>query len=174
MLAAGGAIVSPYGEGCDPIAGRFVRRNQVIAALADLVIVIEASTNSGSLHTARFAMALGRKLAVVSGSPGCEALLAAGIAGIESARDVADVLAGRAPVAAVRLPEDGSPPGRVLRALSQRQPVSAEQLQARLGIPLRVLQRVLLRLHLDSLVVALPGQRYLRSPLAARAMASRF
>ncbi len=166
MLNAGGAIVSPYEEGAQPIAGRFVRRNQIIAALADLVIVVEASTNSGSLHTARFASALGRRLAVVRGSPGCEALRSAGVVAIEDTGDVARVLAGEMPAATAAVPKQGSSEDRVLWALSTTEPRSAGELHKGLDMPVRTVQRILLSLHLDLLTVALPGGRYLRSQLA--------
>ncbi len=169
MLAAGGAIVSPYEEGAQPIAGRFVRRNQIIAALADLVIVVEASTNSGSLHTARFASALGRRLAVVCGSPGCEALRSAGVVAIEDARDVERMLAGEMPAPMVALPKRGSPADRVLCALSAKEPRSAGAMHKELDMPVRAVQRILLSLHLDLLTVALPGGRYLRTQLAETA-----
>jgi len=170
ILEVGGAIVSPFAQGAAPIAWRFVRRNRIIAALADLVIVVEANTNSGSLHTARFGVELGRKVAVVPGSPGCEALRAAGIPAIQNAAEAEDVRAGTGPVAQVTLPAEGTLAAQVLPRLDVRSPATAATLQANIGLPLREVQTVLLQLHLDLLVVALPGQRYLRSPLADLAM----
>ena len=172
ILERGGAVVSPYAQGAKPLRGRFVRRNQVIAALADLVLVVEAGTHSGSLHTARFASALGRKLAVVAGSPGCEALRASGVPAIESASEVMAVLAGTGAPPVLSMPCAGSAEARVLEALSAHRPASASDLHAELGVPLRSVQRILLRLSLELLAVALPGQRYLRSKLADRALVS--
>ncbi len=170
IVERGGAVVSPYDEGCEPLRWRFVRRNQVIAALADLVLVVEAGTNSGSLHTARFALGLGRKLAAVPGSPGCELLLAEGIAAVGSAEDAKAVLAGEAVTCSAQLPKAGSVADRVLRRLSSHKALAAADLHEELGIPLREAQRALLRLQLDLLAVALPGQRYRRSKLAAHVL----
>jgi DNA processing protein len=170
MLERGGAIVSPYDVESLPLRGRFVRRNQIIAALADLVLVVEASTNSGSLHTARFALGLGRKLAVVPGSPGCEHLMAEGIPAVRCAEDIAALLSGNAVPCIARLPETGSMTDLVLRRLSMYEARTAAELHEELGIPLRTAQRSLLRLQLDLLAVVLPGQRFRLSQLAASAL----
>jgi len=132
------------------------------------VIIVEASTNSGSLHTARFASALGRRLAVVSGSPGCEALRSAGVVAIQDTDDVRRMLKGEMPAATVVLPKTGSPEDRVLGRLSATEPRSAGDLHQGLDMPVRTVQRILLSLHLDLLTVALPGGRYLRSQIAER------
>ncbi|MCP4448922.1 MAG: DNA-processing protein DprA [Myxococcales bacterium] len=173
ILARGGAIVSPYEAEAMPLRGRFVSRNQIIAALADIVVVVEACTNSGSLHTARFALGLGRKLAVVAGSPGCEALIAQGVPAIESSSGVTDVLAGNDLCLKVQLPSAASLEGRVLHTLSAYEARSASELHLLVELPLRKVQRIVVRLHLESLAIALPGQRYLLSPLAIRALEAR-
>ncbi len=170
MCERGGAVISPYEATTKPLPGRFVRRNQIIAALADVVVVIEASTNSGSLHTARFARGLGRKLAVVAGSPGCEALIANGVPAIANLRDLEKVLVGqyRAPLPA--LPPEGSPESIVLAALREDSSDALGHVHTRVGLPLRTVQRALGKLHLELLVVAEPGQRYRLSRLAAEAL----
>lgn len=173
VLERGGAIVSPYELGCEPLPGRFVRRNQIIAALAELVIIVEASTNSGSLHTARFALRLGRKLAVIAGSPGCELLIAEGVPAIVTARDVAKLLSGSYAPPPTALPSSGSADAQVLDALSLTKALHAADFYAQIGQPLRTVQRSLQRLHLDLLVVALPGQRFRLSTLAATALAAK-
>lgn len=87
VIAAGGALVSMWPDGTEPHRGMFLRRNELIAALADAVIVIEADVRSGSLSTAAAGKRLGRVIAAWPGSRGCERLLAAGAAFVESAAD---------------------------------------------------------------------------------------
>ena len=94
ILAHGGAIVSLWPDGTQPRAGRFVARNPLIAALADLVIVVEANVRSGSLSTAAAAQKYGLTLAACPGSPGSERLLDAGAALIESTHDADAALSG--------------------------------------------------------------------------------
>jgi DNA processing protein len=170
ILQAGGAMVSPFAEGQLPLRSHFVSRNAVIAALADLVVVVEAGLDSGSLHTARFALRYGRPLAAYGKSPGCESLLASGVPLVEGASDLVALLNGkpRFKVASF-VPAPGSPEARLLARLTTRQALSASDLAAELDLPLRQTQRILHRLELECLVVLKPGQRYARSNLASAA-----
>lgn len=95
IVASGGALVSMYPLGMQPRPGTFTKRNALISALADAVIVVEADLRSGSLSTAAAARKQGRALAASPGSPGCERLLATGAALVEGVEDVAALLAGR-------------------------------------------------------------------------------
>jgi DNA processing protein len=98
-----GAVVSEYapGEAVQPRLG-VVWRNRIVAGLADAVVVVEAMMRSGSLHTARFALAAGRRLYAVPGqitsvlSAGCNSLIRDG------ARPVVDVMETVAELAGVR------------------------------------------------------------------------
>jgi len=93
-IAERGAVVTEWCEGRAPFPGMFVRRNRLIAALADATVVVEAAERSGSLSTARVARRLGRALLAVPGdldretSRGCHALLADGARVCRSAADV--------------------------------------------------------------------------------------
>lgn len=95
VLARGGSLAGLQRDGVTPLPGMFPQRNKLIAALADVVIVMEADVRSGSLSTAAAARGFGRTVAAWPGSPGCERLLAAGAAIIESESDAELALAGR-------------------------------------------------------------------------------
>jgi DNA processing protein len=95
IVDAGGALVSMYPRGMQPRPGTFTKRNAIIAALADAVIVVEADVRSGSLSTAAAAEKLGRVVAACPGSPGCARLLQSGAALVETGDDVLALLAGR-------------------------------------------------------------------------------
>jgi DNA processing protein len=89
-----GALISEYDD--DSFVGKinFIARNRIIAALADAVIITEAAQKSGSLHTARFALELGREVMAVPGnitspmSEGCNNLIKQGAIPITSTEDV--------------------------------------------------------------------------------------
>ncbi len=73
-IARSGAIVSEMPPGTTAYRWAFPARNRIIAALAQLTVVVEAAERSGSLITADFAVQLGREVAAVPGpavSPRC-------------------------------------------------------------------------------------------------------
>jgi DNA processing protein len=93
-IAARGAVVSEYGPGTVPLPFRFPQRNRVISALADAVVVVEASERSGSLITAACALEQGREVMAVPGSVlggrnrGGHALIRDGAKIVERADDI--------------------------------------------------------------------------------------
>jgi DNA processing protein len=94
IVASGGTLVGLQPDGTLPRPGMFPQRNPLIAALADVVIVVEADERSGSLSTASAGRRFGRVVAAWPGSRGCEHLLAAGAAIIENETDAELALAG--------------------------------------------------------------------------------
>jgi DNA processing protein len=70
IVASGGAVIGELSPDVMPTRGTFPRRNRLISALGDAVIVIEAPARSGALITARTAMEQGRPVFVAPGRPG--------------------------------------------------------------------------------------------------------
>ncbi len=68
FLEKRGAIISEFDHDDPPAKWTFPQRNRIIAALADVVIVVEADENSGSLITAGLAAEIGREVFAVPGS----------------------------------------------------------------------------------------------------------
>lgn len=98
IIDNGGAIVSDMPLGIFPGASHFPRRNRLISGLSQGVCVIEATKQSGSMITARYALDQGRDVFAVPGFPwgiqcgGSNQLLRDGAYFLESAQDVIDVL----------------------------------------------------------------------------------
>lgn len=65
-----GVLWSEYPPAHPPARWTFPERNRIIAGLSQVVVVVEASQRSGSLHTARFANEAGRDVWVVPNRPG--------------------------------------------------------------------------------------------------------
>ncbi len=68
QIAAEGLLVSEVAPGERGHAGTFPQRNRLIAALAEITVVVEAGRQSGALITARVAQELGRTVCAVPGS----------------------------------------------------------------------------------------------------------
>ena len=64
-IAQEGCLLSEHPDGSTGHAGSFPRRNRIIAALADVTVVVEAGVGSGALITADHALELGRTVACV-------------------------------------------------------------------------------------------------------------
>lgn len=94
VLAKGGTLISPFSMRQRPEKGTFPARNRVIAGLAPVCLVIEASAKSGALITASYALDSGRTVCAVPGSifsetsQGCHELLRKGAVLVSSAQDV--------------------------------------------------------------------------------------
>lgn len=93
-IAQHGGLLSEYLPGAAPLAFHFPRRNRLISALSDVVLIIEAKRKSGSLITADFALEQGRDIYALPGrvtdalSGGCNQLIAQGAGMILSVEDL--------------------------------------------------------------------------------------
>lgn len=99
-VVQGGAVVSELPPGQLPLRWSFPARNRIMAGLASLTVVVEATESSGTLITAEFAAQLGRDVGAVPGhvtsrrAAGSNRLLREGAAVIRSAEDALDELFG--------------------------------------------------------------------------------
>lgn len=95
-MAMTGGVITPFPPDARPQKWHFPRRNWLLAAWTQGVVVIEARIKSGSLVTARLALDLGRELWACPGSPenpyaeGPNALLREGAA--RACRGPSDIL----------------------------------------------------------------------------------
>ncbi len=111
-----GCSVTPFPPGTPPLKHHFLLRNQVLALLVELVVVVEAPLKSGALVTAREAADADRDVMAVPGpvdaetSRGCHQLLREGAGLVETAADILAALRARAPLR----PAPPLPPGPVL------------------------------------------------------------
>jgi DNA processing protein len=159
-IAASGGLLSEYPLGTPPRAGQFPRRNRIIAALGDAVVVVEAAYRSGALITAALARSLGRPVLAVPGSNGTDRLLQTGRASpVTSAADVEEALAGRRPVS---LDKTEPPAGTIasLVAALREGAATPAVLGRRIGLPLPAIMAALVEAELDGWICRIPGNQY--------------
>ena len=93
-VAGGGAVLSEFPLDAPPLRANFPRRNRIVAALCEAVLVVEAGRKSGALSTARHASDLGIEVLAAPGpvdreqSLGTLALLRDGATPLASIQDV--------------------------------------------------------------------------------------
>ena len=97
-ICKSGLVVSEYEEGMEVEKYMFVMRNRIVAGLSQSCLVIEASLDSGSLITARYALEANKDVYVVVGnifsesSVGCNELAKQGAGIVNSLEDFREVL----------------------------------------------------------------------------------
>jgi DNA processing protein len=99
-IVEGGAVLSELPIGTGAFRWTFPARNRIMAALAKLTVVVEATERSGSLITSGMASDAGRDVGAVPGpvtswlSAGTNQLIADGAVVVRDAQDVLDALLG--------------------------------------------------------------------------------
>lgn len=164
LATSRGAVLSEFEDGVSPRRHHFPQRNRLIAALSQVVVVVQGGERSGTMNTVHWALELGREVGAVPGEPGqpCSAgphrLLRQGAFLVESARDVLTAL-DLTPAPTTQTPR--TPRERLLHALAL-QSVSLPELQGQLSLPPMELRAALAELELEGLIHRLPGGAYHR------------
>ncbi|QQE06892.1 DNA-protecting protein DprA [Cupriavidus sp. ISTL7] len=180
-IAAEGLLLSELPLGTPARSQHFPQRNRLIAALSRGVLVVEAALRSGSLITARLAAELGREVFAVPGSihaplaAGCHRLIQQGAKLVECPRDVFDELGlddrsgiigkpGATRCGTGTAAVGAAPCGRAdaLGTALAYDPVDADTLCARTGLPPEAVCGALLELELAGAVERMPGNLYRR------------
>ena len=160
-----GLIVTEFPPGSPPRPEHFPVRNRVISGLTLGTIIVEATSKSGSLITARMAAEQGREVFAVpgsvfsAGSEGTHRLIQYGAKLVHDVNDILEELPGHLRLT-VPAPEEPEPPLRELLALVSREdPTHVDTLAAKSG---GAIAEGLLALELEGWIRALPGARYVR------------
>ena len=160
------ALLSELPLGSGPSAGSFPRRNRLIAALADVVVVVQAPEKSGALITAALAAEIGREVLAVPGRPGDWAsrgsnkLLRDGAGLLLEPTDVLQALGISFDSSGEPLPEPEGEAGRLWRALRQRGEALPDDLAQDLQLNPAEVLGLLTQLEISGHVRSLPGGRY--------------
>lgn len=185
-----GALVSEAPMLAPPMPSSFPRRNRLIAAMADAVVVVQAGVPSGALQTAQWARRLGVDVYAVPGdvwyerSEGCHALLRDGARPLTTPGDLAQT-PGLQGLRRLRWPGGGRRPSllpptwgdtgpgeplpevpvehrKVLEALEEGSQ-DPDALGARTGLSPSLLLSALSMLEVQGRVARLPGGLWVRT-----------
>lgn len=180
-IAASGALVSEFDPPQPPTKWTFPKRNRIVAAWSDAVVVTQAKERSGALITAKIAMELGVPVGAVPGTPGdprnrgAHGLLKRGAALVEDAADVFALMAKPMPATQPTLPGFGDEmkqPVSVMPDLSETEtkilnflstrPLHIDEISHGLGLMPRETGAVILALELQGLVEDRGGKNFVR------------
>jgi DNA processing protein len=142
-VAETGALISEYPPGTPPGVHRFPQRNRIIAALSEVLVVVESDVAGGSMHTVREAMVRGIDVMAVPGAPsirtssGTNALIADGCAPITSVDDIMTALGLCEGRSSSRVDVREVPRGLLAHVLNvvRHEPVTVETVSLRCNLP---------------------------------------
>lgn len=174
-ITENGALLSEFPLGTPPLSRNFPRRNRIISGLSEGTLVVEATTNSGSLITARLALEKNRDVFALpvpissQQSRGCHELIKQGATLVKVPADILDELGvnngteepKREPAFSNKgfaMPDAG-PVSQVMGVIENHGSLF-ESIQAECELPCKELHRQLI--ELEGLIYK-QGGRYFRS-----------
>ena len=129
-----GLVISEYEPGTVAKRWHFPRRNRIISAISEAVVVVEASADSGSLITAEYAAEQGKEIFAVPGninsiySLGCNKLIADGATILTVPEDILRAINVSPGIREEELVSMGADEQRIFRVLKQYGEVSIENM----------------------------------------------
>ncbi|MFO7923126.1 MAG: DNA-processing protein DprA [Bacteroidales bacterium] len=172
-ICSQGALVTDFGSKTLPERGNFLKRNRIIAGLADATIVIESSIKGGALITADLANSYNRDVFALPGrvtdkrSEGCNNLIKINKAAlIEKIEDI-EYIMGWPPGEKVHKNEIPEPANdlnneekTILHLLSDNNQLSADHISEYTKMGASRISCLLLNLEFKGYVASMPGKIY--------------
>lgn len=161
-----GAVLSEYPPGTITRNWHFLERNRIVSGLADALLIVEASSHSGTLTTASLALDQGKDVFIVPGditrpmSVGCNRLLSQGAHVFTEINDILSLIA----------PTQVSTPIPQLDALSQTERsiwqllhdgiIDGEQIMTKLSLSVSEFNEAIMMLELQRYVKSIGCNRW--------------
>lgn len=169
-----GAVLTEFPSGTNPDRHNFVKRNRIVAGMADAVIVMESGEKGGSLTTADMANSYFREVFALPGrvsdrmSSGCNRLIAENNAIL--LRDMDSFLTHmgwdeketkkETPKQTELFDDLTEEEQKIIHNLEENGPMHVNTLSIELDIPVSELFMILLELEVKNRVISLPGGMY--------------
>lgn len=177
-IAENGLLVTEFLPGTPPLPHHFPRRNRILAAMARVVVLVEARLRSGSLSTVKWAADLGRDVLVVPGpvdhelGEGPMQLLREGAHPVATVDDVLGAM-GRSRCTVASVADPSSPEatvaiddeGRRLLALLGGEGADLDTLLRLSGLPVASVMERVLELEVSGVLLRSEDGRTFRSAL---------
>jgi DNA processing protein len=168
-----GSLLTEFLSETTPEKSNFVKRNRIIAGMADATLVIESKRDGGAMITAEYAFSYNRDVLAIPGrtydvtSEGPNYLIKSNKAAlVESAQDICQVLSWEINTSK---PEQEKLPllidlteeeKKIIEALKNEGDTSIDILALKTAIPMSKISAMLLNLEFNGIVKSLPGKIY--------------
>ena len=186
IVQSGGAVITEYAPGMQPIAANFPARNRIIVGLSRAVLVAEAKARSGAVITANIAADENREVYCVPGnifdgtSAGCHELIRTGAKLVDSPQNILEDREAWQQAMSLKITQPSifdcpqiEPPkpepvvattelGKKLLELLQGGAMTLEQLTEGSGVSFALVSMELLDMQVAGLVAQDVAQRYYR------------
>lgn len=173
MIEKGG-LLTEFPSQTQPDRPNFIRRNRIVAGLADATVVIESAERGGSLITADIAFSYGRDVLSFPGrvtdphSIGCNQLIRQNKAAlITSAADLISLMrwdilpeTHKEPVQTELFFPENEQNDQLIDAIRTHKEIHLNQLARITGLPVHKLSSLLFELEMNGKIKALPGNIY--------------
>ena len=167
IISKGGALVSEYPPHAKiAYKGNFIARNRIIAGLSHAVLIPEAAENSGSLHTANFAIEQGKDILAVPGpitspiSAGCNNLIKVGAIPVTSIDDILSVFTLSGSAGLDHQSAANNQPEYILISLLQQGIFDTDTLQLQSKLDPATFQQTLSMLEITGQISAIGGGKW--------------
>lgn len=171
MLENGGLVTDfPSGTKIDP--SNFIRRNRIIAGLADATIVVESASKGGALITAEIASSYNRDVFAFPGragdvySKGCNQLIRNSGANLMESIDDLEFFMGWEKTSKNKAVQSGlfveltAGEEKIVSLLRENEELFIDQISSELTLPVSHVSAMLLALEFKNVLVAMPGKMY--------------
>jgi DNA processing protein len=171
MLKNGG-LVSDFLSDALPERNNFIKRNRIIAGLADAILIVESGIKGGALITADIANSYNRDVLAVPGRPddqwsaGCNSLIKNNKAALaENSDDIEYFLnwqseKSKPPVQRTLFSELDDTEKSIFELLSSENELTIDIICRSLNLPVHKLSAVLLQMEFKGLIKCYPGNLY--------------
>jgi len=165
-ISQNGLLLSEYPLGTQPRPGHFPRRNRLISALSDIIIVVEAALKSGSLITAQHALEQGKDIFAMPGdisnpnSEGCHRLIQDGAFLLSDANDILNHLqlsGDEKPINSLDCLDHLTPTQQQIITQLRFGMMPIDGLSHQLGLAVHQLLEPILELELEGMIEQQPG-----------------
>lgn len=172
-----GAMVTDFPRSSYPQVAHFIRRNRIIAGMADATLLAESFTKGGGLITTELANSYDREVFAIPGrlsdasSEGCNALIEKNLAHMaRGASSICRMMGWSAPRTPARrkYPElafpEGSDSRLVMDILREESPRDFEEIMTISGLPFNSLSSLLVEMEMNGLIISTQGRKYALKP----------